>query len=87
MQQLREAVLSGEITPSTLVRMSSRDMATEDQRRQVLTATRLDLEATSASYIRDNMAQLAQDHGIEHVTETIDGDYRKCAFEVNNKWS
>jgi len=63
-------------------------MATDEQRQQITMATKLDLDATSASYLRENIARISKDHGIKLAREDmITGDFKRYEFEVNNKWS
>lgn len=72
--KLREAVLCGQLQAKTLALMTSRDMATDEQKADRAIATKLDLDATSSSFIRDNIARIEKENGID----AVEGQYGAC---------
>ena len=76
-EKLRLAVLQGQLQAQTLVRMASRDMATDEQKQVREVQTKYDLDATSSSFIRDNIARIEKENGIEMVEGQF-GACRKC---------
>jgi DNA-directed RNA polymerase subunit M/transcription elongation factor TFIIS len=58
--------------------MSSRDMATDEQKAGRAAASKTDLDANSSSYIRDNILRIEAENGIVAV-EGQHGACPKCA--------
>jgi DNA-directed RNA polymerase subunit M/transcription elongation factor TFIIS len=74
LQKLREAVLSGELKAKTLTLMTSREMASDEKKAERAKAVQNDLDSTSSSFLRDNIAKLEKENGIE----AVDGQFGAC---------
>lgn len=72
--KLREAVLSGELKAKTLTLMTSREMASDEKKAERAKAVQNDLDSTSSSFLRDNIAKLEKENGIE----AVDGQFGAC---------
>jgi transcription elongation factor S-II len=59
------------------MKMSSRDMATDEQKDRWGLASREDVEATRTDYLRENIARIEKENGIEHAVSQF-GPCKKC---------
>ena len=54
--------------------MTSREMASDEKKAEREKAVQHDLDATSSSFLRDNIAKLEKENGIE----AVDGQFGAC---------